>query len=218
VRVSRPKVKICGVTRVEEALWAADSGADFVGLNFHPPSPRFVGVATAAGIADAVRGRVRLVGVFVDRPLDEVEAITEAVGLDLLQFHGDEPAETLAPVAERAIKVFRVEERIDPAAVAGFDDVWGYLFDARHPRLWGGSGRSWTLASLRHLDVKKPAFVAGGLGPDTVRAAIAACAPWGIDVCSGVESAPGRKDRRLLDKLFEEVEDVAGLQLVHPGR
>ncbi len=212
------RVKICGVTRIEEALWAAEAGADFVGLNFHPPSPRYVDVSTAAEIADAVRGRVRVVGVFVSRPLAEVEAVAEAVGLDLLQFHGDEPAAALRPVAPRAIKVFRVEERPDPAAAAGFDDVWGYLFDARHPELWGGSGRSWPFASLRHLDLGKPAFVAGGLGPDTVRAAIEACSPWGVDVCSGVESSPGRKDRRLLDRLFQEIAGVAGRTPVQPGR
>lgn len=203
------RVKICGVTRPEEALWAVDLGADYLGLNFFPPSPRYLEPPAAAEIAAAVRERsqdVRLVGVFVNRPLAAVEEIDGAVGLDLLQFHGDETAAALRPVAERAIKVVRVAERLDPAAVAGYGDVWGYLFDYRHPRLYGGSGESWDFSSLRALSGHdKPAFIAGGLGPANVRAVVQACTPWGIDVCSGVEAAPGRKDRDLLRRLFAEI-------------
>lgn len=205
------KVKICGVTRPAEALLAAELGADYLGLNFYPPSPRYLTPRAAAEIAAAVRGEaapVRLVGVFVNRPLDEVEAIADDVGLDLLQFHGDETADGLRPVAARAIKVVRVAGRLDASAVAGFEDVWGYLFDYRHPRLYGGSGESWNFSTLNALTEeghRKPTFIAGGLGPANVRAAAAASSPWGIDVCSGVEAAPGRKDPELLRRLFAEI-------------
>lgn len=210
------KVKICGVTRPEEALLAAELGADFLGLNFYPPSPRYLSPRAAAAIAAAVRGQaahVRLVGVFVNRPLDEVEAIADDVGLDLLQFHGDETADALWPVAARAIKVVRVAGRLEASAVAGFDDVWGFLFDYRHPRLYGGSGESWDFETLnaladgeqRRTIHGKPTFIAGGLGPANVRAAVAASYPWGIDVCSGVEATPGRKDPELLRRLFAEI-------------
>ncbi len=209
----RPKVKICGVTSSEEAVLAADLGADLVGLNFFPPSPRYLEPSQAAEIAAAVRGRggrkepVRLVGVFVNAPAAELEAIAELVGLDLLQFHGDETPAEVAPFAARAIKAFRVTGRLDAAALAGYGDVWGVLVDSRHPQLYGGTGESWSFESLRELRGRLPrrTFIAGGLAPGNVRAAITAARPYGIDLCSGVEARPGRKDPELLERLFEEI-------------
>ncbi len=204
---TRPKVKICGVTSPREAVLVADLGADFLGLNFYPPSPRFVATERAIEIADAVRGRLRLVGVFVNRPAAEVEAIAGAVGLDLLQFHGDETPDEVRPFADRALKALRVRDRIDDVTLRGFEAVWGILIDARHPRLYGGTGESWRFESLRDLETRCPrrAFIAGGLGPDTVRPAIAAARPYGVDLCSGIEAAPGTKDPELLARLFEEI-------------
>lgn len=206
--MAKPRVKICGVTRREEAVLAADLGADFVGLNFYPPSPRYLSTRRAAEIADAVRGRVKTVGVFVNRPRREVEAIADAVGLDLLQFHGDETPADVAPFAPRALKAFRVRFAVDAAALAGFEGVWGVLIDARHPRAYGGTGESWCFETLRDLESgsRRRAFIAGGLRPDNVRAAIAAARPYGIDLCSGLESRPGKKDPELLARLFEEIE------------
>ena len=109
------RVKICGVTRAEDARRAADLGADFLGLNFYPRSPRFLAAGAAREIAEAVRGKARLVGVFVNESPHRVEEIAEQVGLDLLQFHGDERAADLAPFAERAIKVVRCAGRPDAA-------------------------------------------------------------------------------------------------------
>ncbi len=206
---SSPKVKICGVTSPEEAVLAADLGADLVGLNFYPPSPRYLEPRRAAEIADAVRGRVRLVGVFVKAPAPELEEIVEVVGLDLLQFHGDETPAEVAPFAPRALKAFRVRDRLDSAAMRGYENVWGVLIDWRHPRVYGGSGESWRFESLRGLRTKLPrrTFIAGGLDPDNVRAAIAAARPYGIDLCSGVEAEPGKKDPELLERLFKEIAD-----------
>lgn len=210
----RPKVKICGVTCAEDARLAVELGADYLGLNFHPPSPRYVDPERAREIARRVRdgsaaGRVGLVGVFVNRPRAEVEEIAETVGLDRVQFHGDEGADEIAPFADRALKVLRVRGRLDAAAAAGWEGVWGLLLDTRHPRLYGGSGESWDFASLGRAEHLHPRlFLAGGLGPGNLGAALAA-RPWGIDLCSGVESRPGRKDRRLLEQLFEEIEHGA---------
>lgn len=201
----RPKIKICGVTSPWEAELAADLGADFLGLNFYPLSPRYVALERAAEIADAVRGRLRLVGVFVDRPCSELEEIAQAVGLDLLQLHGDESPEDVRPIARRVIKAFRVRDRVDASVVRGFEGVWGLLIDARHPRLYGGTGESWRFESLRQLEPGRRAFIAGGLTPDNVRAAIAAARPYGVDVCSGIESSPGTKDPESLRRLFEEI-------------
>ncbi len=219
-------------------MLAADLGADLVGLNFHPPSPRYLEPRRAAEVAEAVRGqgraggaqmkRVKLVGVFVNAPAAEIEEIAGIVGLDLLQFHGDETAAEVAPFAARALKAFRVppeggqrnndpeggqregRDRLDAAALAGYQDLWGVLIDSRHPQLYGGTGESWRFESLRGLEDKLPrrTFIAGGLGPDNVRAAIAAAEPYGIDLCSGVEAQPGKKDPELLERLFEEIDNL----------
>jgi phosphoribosylanthranilate isomerase len=203
------RVKICGVTRAVDARRAADAGADFIGLNFFPGSPRFLSIDAAREIADAVRGRVDLVGVFVNEPLERVEEIAERVGLDLLQFHGDEEAADLAPFGARAIKVVRCAGRPAAAELAGFAGAWGFLLEPRHPRLYGGAGEEWDFRQAADPPTSKPVFLAGGLGPGNVRRALRQARPWGIDVCSRIESAPGVKDARLLDELWREIENDA---------
>jgi phosphoribosylanthranilate isomerase len=202
------RVKICGVTRVEDARRAAALGADFLGLNFYGGSPRCVTAEAARAIADAVRGQVRLVGVFVNEPPHRVEKIAEQVGLDLLQFHGDEGAADLAPFGERAIKVIRCAGRPDAAELASFAAVWGFLLERRNPRLYGGAGEEWDFRQAADPPTAKPVLLAGGLGPDNLRRALREARPWGIDVCSRVESAPGVKDPRLLERLFREAHDA----------
>lgn len=202
---SAPPVKICGVTRERDAELSLALGARFLGLNFHPPSPRFLEIDRARRIADAVRGRVELVGVFVNRELAEVAEIDRRVGLDLLQFHGDESPDYLAPVAERAIKAFRLGEEWTGEEVERFPGVWGFLLEARHATLFGGSGQSWSYERARTLATDKPVLLAGGVGPDNAREALERSGAWGLDVCSGVEASPGVKDRRLLERLFGEL-------------
>jgi phosphoribosylanthranilate isomerase len=206
-------VKICGVTTPEDAVLAAELGATYLGLNFYPESPRHLPPERAREIAGAVRDRVgprvRLVGLFVNAPPERVREVDAAVGLDLLQFHGDETPAEIAPFAERAIRVFRVRDRLDGDALAGCEGYWGVLIDSRHPRLYGGSGESWDFASLAAVRrAHRRIFIAGGLGPDNVRAAVAAARPYGVDLCSGVESEPGRKDPGRLRRLFEELEEL----------
>jgi phosphoribosylanthranilate isomerase len=191
---------------------AVDLGANLLGLNFHPRSPRLVAVPLAAEIAAAVRARaagVALVGVFVGAALEELRRIARAVGLDLLQFHGDEEPEALARFGGRAIKVWRWERRPSAAELARFESGWGFLLDRkdREGGLYGGAGEGWDYAEAADLPTAKPVLLAGGVGPHNVRAAIAAARPWGVDVCSRVESAPGAKDRRLLEALFREIRD-----------
>lgn len=208
----RPRVKVCGVTTIEDALLSVDLGADFLGLNFYPPSPRYVTLEQATEIAEAVRRRradLPLVGVFVNAEADTLRTTRDAVGLDLLQFHGDETAEEIAPFAPQALKVFRVQDRLHPECLRGWEHVWGWLVDSRHPQLYGGSGESWDFTSLRRgcdATMDRRLFIAGGLGPGNVRAAMEAATPWGIDLCSGVERVPGHKDPQLLRQLFEEIQ------------
>lgn len=203
--VPRPSVKICGVTRVEDAELAVSLGASFIGLNFYPPSPRFVSLDQARSIADAVRGRAQVVGVFVNRPAAEVEAIDEAVGLDLVQLHGDEGPEEVAAFGARAIKVVRTRGSLAGFAATSYPAAWGFLFDVLRADLYGGSGEPWAYACLAGLGLDRPFLVAGGIRPGTARQALAASGAAGVDVCSGVESEPGIKDPRRLEQLMQEV-------------
>ncbi len=197
--MSRTRVKICGVTRVEDAELAVELGADFLGLNFYPASPRCLDLATARRIVDAVVGRVRLVGVTVNAGARRIEEISSLV--ELIQFHGEESAEAMRPWAKRAIKVLRPEAR-EAQPAARYPDVWGFLLEPRRPG-HGGSGQPWDYGSAVLPATDRPTFVAGGIDPHNVRAAAAGV--WGIDVCSGVESKPGVKDARLMKRLFSEL-------------
>lgn len=198
------KVKICGVIDPANALAAVELGADYLGLNFYPGSPRFVETGRALEIASAVAGRVPLVGVFVNAPAAEIEEIAGRVGLDFVQLSGDEGPEAVAPFAGRAIKAFRTGGLPGREEIAAYGALWGVLIDAPHGSLYGGTGAAWDYGSVRG-DVPERLFLAGGLGPDNVRRAVETARPWGVDVCSRVESAPGLKDVELLRRLFLEV-------------
>lgn len=224
-------VKICGVVRPEDAALAVELGADLIGVNFHPPSPRALDpVADAARlleIADAVASagggarRTLLAGVFVHRPPAEIEEIVESARLDLVQLHGDPTAAETVRFGERAIRVFRTAgaDALDAVAeeIEGHPPVWGFLFDtppATHRRgpeadRFGGTGESWDHGAVRRItrEARHPVLIAGGLRPGNARAALAASGARGIDVCSGVESAPGVKDADLTRRLFEEIRD-----------
>lgn len=201
--MSRPRVKICGVTRIEDAELAIELGADFLGLNFYPQSPRCVDLATARRIAAAVAGRARLVAVTVNAGRRRIEEIQPLV--ELIQFHGDEGPAAVRPWAERAIKVLRPEAGETDAA-ALYPDVWGFLLEPRRPG-YGGSGRPWDWAAAARPGTDRPVFVAGGIDPANARRAAAGA--WGIDVCSGVESRPGVKDADLMKRLFSELRRVS---------
>lgn len=207
--MSRTLVKVCGVVDPANARMAAEMGADFIGLNFYVRSPRYVDPDRAREIAAVVRGAgARVVGVFVNHPPAEIEEIDGRVGLDLLQLSGDEAPETVAPFADRAVKAFRTGG--DPGAerLAAWEGVWGWLFDAPHGTLYGGTGEGWSYAAVAGLARERKVFLAGGLGPDNVRRAVEASRPFAVDVCSRVESAPGIKDPELLRRLFEEVRNA----------
>jgi phosphoribosylanthranilate isomerase len=201
------KIKICGVTDPANARAVVEIGADYLGLNFYPGSPRFVTVQRALEIAAEVAGRAPLVGVFVDAPAPEVEEIAGRVGLDLVQFSGGEGPEAVAPFAGRAIKAFRTGGLPPREELEAYGEVWGVLIDAPHATLYGGTGEGWDYETAggprRGMDGRR-LFLAGGIGPGNARRAVAA-APYAIDVCSRVESAPGIKDLELLRRLFEEV-------------
>jgi phosphoribosylanthranilate isomerase len=190
------KVKICGVTTVEDARACADAGADAVGLNFWAGSRRFVDVPRAAAIAQAVRGVLK-VGVFVDANRDEIEGVIDAVGLDAIQLHGDERPEDCRGFAVRVIKAIAIRPGSEASAIAERYGVDFILLDADAGPRRGGSGRSF---DWRRAVGVAPGrlFLAGGLRPDNVAEAVRAAAPYGVDTASGVEISPGRKDAELV--------------------
>lgn len=193
------------MTRPEDAELAVELGADFVGLNFYQQSPRCLDNVRASEIAAAVGGGARLVGVFVNAPAATVARVAAEVGLDLLQFHGDERPAEVAPFAERAIKALRLDGPPAPDELEPWQGIWGFLVEARHAALYGGTGESWAYEMIRSLPRQQPLFVAGGLTPETVAGAVRRSGAWGVDVCSGVESAPGIKDEELLRRFCDEV-------------
>ena len=203
--MKRVGVKVCGITRAEDARLAVELGADFLGLNFWPGSPRGIGLEQAQRITAAVRGRVKLVGVWVNPDRGLVEKAAKALELDLLQFHGDEQPADLEPFGPRVIKALRVGPDFDPLDLERFPDVWGFLFDCAVAGAYGGTGRPWSYERIACLDPGKPILVAGGLRPENVAEAIVRSRADIVDVCSGVESSPGVKDPTLLARFFREV-------------
>ncbi len=193
------QVKICGITNREDALAAVSAGADMLGFNFYPGSPRCISPETCAEIMRALAGyNVVTVGVFVNAAAEEIETTLQTYGLDLAQLSGDEPPEVLNRLGERAYKALR------PADEAGLKAGLGrypqrtlapaWLVDAYRPGAFGGTGQvaDWGLAA--GLAAQAPVLLAGGLRPENVAAAIAQVHPWGVDVASGVELRPGKKD------------------------
>jgi phosphoribosylanthranilate isomerase len=186
------KVKICGVRTVADARAAVDSGADFLGLNFHPASPRCLDEDAAASIAAAVSG-VRLVGVFVDAPRAQMERLASRLALWGVQLHGDEEPAACRGFGTRTIKAIRARPGEDLAARAAPYDTDYLLLDTFVAGQPGGTGVALDLARGRGIASER-LFVAGGLRPETVAEAVRTLRPFAVDVASGVESAPGIKD------------------------
>lgn len=188
------RVKICGITRVEDALAAAAAGADAIGLVFYADSPRAVGVEQARAIIAALPPFVTTVGLFVDAGRDELAHILASVPLDLLQFHGDESAEQCEGFGRPYIKALRVRAGDDIVArVADYPGAQGILLDAYVEGVPGGTGEAFDW-SLIPQGLSKPLILAGGLRPDNVAAAVARVRPYAVDVSGGVEASKGIKD------------------------
>ena len=202
------RIKICGLTRAEDALLAVELGAHYLGLNFSEYSPRRVGIGRAREIVTAVEGRASIVGVFVNARPREIEQIDTQVGLDLVQFHGDEEPVAVNRLGARAIRAMRVDEQFSSDQLESYPDVWGFFFDRAHDTLYGGTGERWDYSRIARVSRKKPFFVAGGLRPDTVRRAIKESEAWGVDVCSGIETRPGIKDPVLMRNFIQETRSV----------
>jgi phosphoribosylanthranilate isomerase len=206
--VKRLFVKICGITSTDDAQLAVEAGADALGFVFWQMSPRRVDPVRAAAIARELPPFVLRVGVFVDMPRDEMARIADSVGLDLLQLHGDEPPEALAGLPRRAIKAVRVGKGFAAGEATRYVGcAAGLLVDTRMPgetQLPGGTGVPFDWTLVKGLAERVPFLVlAGGLGPANVAEAVMAVAPHAVDVSSGVETLPGRKDPAKLRAFVE---------------
>jgi phosphoribosylanthranilate isomerase len=191
------RVKICGITRHEDAELAVSLGAWAIGFILWPQSKRAADPAVAAGIARAMRRQVELVGVFVNPTLDEVVQASEAIGFTYVQLHGDEGPAFCTAVAERTgarvIKALRIGSGADIRSAQRYHTDL-HLLDTAAGDAYGGTGRTWDWRLLAHRHSTVPVLLSGGLEPGNVAEAIASAQPWGVDVASGVESAPGIKD------------------------
>jgi phosphoribosylanthranilate isomerase len=199
------RIKICGVTRIEDAELAIACGADIIGLNFYPPSPRALTIERALAIRDAIGARCSVAGVFVNATRAYVAERCDRLSLDLLQFHGDENDDAMRGWPVKVIRAVRLKER--QAFAANLRGVADYcLIDTFHPALFGGTGQARPLDLLAGSDLSHT-FISGGLSPANVAAAIR-LKPFGVDVASGVESAPGIKDAGKLRSFIENAKSA----------
>jgi phosphoribosylanthranilate isomerase len=206
------KVKICGITNLEDAELAVGCGAWAIGLVFHADSPRRCKLDVAAAIGPAFKRRLEVVGVFVNASLDELVGIAESAGLTMVQLHGDEgPAfceEARRRTGLKVIKAARVRNAAQVRALSAYHTDF-HMLDAYRQGVYGGTGESfdWALAAEHRSD--PPVILAGGINPDNAREAIAQVQPFAIDSSSGVEREPGRKDPERVRALFDAVRATA---------
>ncbi len=196
----RVRVKVCGITNLDDALAALDMGADALGFNCYPPSPRFVPPAVAAEIVARLPGTTCTAGVFVNASRQEVESIAARVGFTALQFHGNEDPSFCRGWPQKVIKAIRVRDR-KAAAEALRYAVDFILADAYVEERFGGTGQR---VALEHLDgfERRRLILAGGLTPQNVAAAVRTVQPFAVDVASGIEQSPGKKDWTLMRRFI----------------
>ncbi|HEY9151454.1 MAG TPA: phosphoribosylanthranilate isomerase [Anaerolineales bacterium] len=202
-------IKVCGIKTLKDALAAIDAGADYLGFNFYPKSVRLIEKETCAKITSVLKKeypQIKFVGVFVNSSVDDVKNISETCSLDLAQLHGDETPEIFAQLAPRVFKAFRGI----PSDVTGYERnaMPAFLVDAAVKGVYGGSGAMADWSAAVELAKRYPLLLAGGLTPKNVADAVRQVKPWGVDVASGVESAPGRKDAAKMSAFVKAVREV----------
>ena len=203
------KVKICGITNYHDAAAAVDMGAELLGFNFYPKSPRFIATEKAGEIISRLPGFIDIVGVFVNFPFEQIQETISQCQLDWVQLHGDESPQfcrLFLSVNVKTMKALRVKEQRDiQQAENYFTDA--ILLDAFDPKKYGGTGISFDWNIVGHIN--KRVFLAGGINPDNAVSAVE-LGVYGIDVCSGIEAEPGKKDHKKMKKLFENIRHLRG--------
>ncbi len=201
------RVKICGITNSADAFAAIDAGANLLGFNFYEKSPRHITEAEAAKIRARLPKKIKAVGIFVNASPAEVTALRKSLKLDAVQLHGDETPDSVAQIARLmpVIKAFRVEPEFPLATLDEYREAFAFLFDAALAGQYGGTGRTTDWDVARRAALSRRIILAGGLKVENVAAAVRIVRPYGIDVASGVESEPGKKDPGLLREFIQEV-------------
>ena len=204
-----PKVKICGITNYDDAMAAIDMGADLLGFNFYPKSPRFVTKEQASEIISRLPAFIDTAGVFVNATIEQIHKTNTACSLDWIQLHGDEePAfcRLLLSHNVKTMKAIRVKDQTDiERADRFFTDA--ILLDAFNPEKYGGTGLTFDWNIIGHIT--KRVFLAGGVNPDNAAKAMK-LGVYGIDVCSGIEAEPGKKDHGKMKRLFDNIRHLRG--------
>lgn len=197
------KVKICGITNLDDALLAVDAGADALGFVFYEKSVRCINALAAAAIIAKLPPFIQTVGLFVNEDIEKLNWTADYCGLDVVQLHGDETPEDCLEVNRRVIKAFRMQNNVSIEPLGRYQ-VSGFLLDAWSPDAYGGTGRTfnWELAGAARQ--YGPIILAGGLSPDNVCEALQVVQPYAVDVSSGVESAPGKKDPMLVKDFIKQ--------------
>lgn len=202
------RIKICGITRVEDALCAAREGADAIGFVFAPESPRCISIEQARAITTSVPPFVTRVGLFVNATTEAVQSVLRAIPIDALQFHGEETPAYCGAFGRPYIKAIRMRPGLDVRAEAArYADAAGILLDAFDEAARGGTGASFDWSRIPS-DLGKPAILAGGLKPDNVAEAIRTVRPYAVDVSSGVEASKGIKDHAKIRAFIQAVRSV----------
>ena len=207
------KVKICGITNLQDAQAAVEMGADMLGFNFYSQSPRYIRPEDAIAIIRKLPTFVDSVGLFVNAPIEQIKAIAETGYLNWIQLHGDETPQFCSHVQFsniRTIKAMRVKSQSD---IENAKDYYTYavLLDTFSPDSYGGTGKQFDWTWVKSLP--KRIFLAGGITPDNVADAIRTGA-YGIDICSGIESEPGKKDPEKMQRLFDAIRHTTGLKVI----
>jgi len=203
------KVKICGITDYADGVAAMDMGADLLGFNFYPPSPRYLTAEDAAAIINKLPALVDTVGVFVNASFDEIRRTIDLCQLNWVQLHGDESPDfcrSLNSVNVKTMKALRVKGQSD---IENAEDYFtdAILLDAFHPEKYGGTGLTFNWNIVGHIG--KRVFLAGGINPDNAADAVK-LGVYGIDVCSGIEAEPGKKDHKKMKELFDNIRHLRG--------
>lgn len=206
------RVKICGITNLEDAREAINLGADALGFNFYKRSPRYIEPANAKPIIEALPPLISLVGIFADEFSPErLRSVAHAIGLGTIQLHGSESPEYVKKISEvRIIKAFRVNEDFDLTQLAAFR-VGAYLLDAYDAKQLGGTGKAFNWDVAVQAKQHGRVILAGGLSSENVAEAILQVRPYAVDVCSAIESDPGKKDFQKMQALFREVHRARAL-------
>lgn len=201
------KVKICGLTNLDDALKAEDLGADFLGFIFFKNSPRHISPDSIRDIIENLHGSAQKVGLFCDQDVNFVRVQADNCRLDLIQLHGNESPDYTETLRKdiRIIKSFKIKKNFDFGILQRYEKADFYLFDTYKEGMPGGTGVSFDWGMLEGKSFNKPIFLAGGLRPNNVKKAIEAVRPFAVDVASGIEKSPGKKDHRLLEEFITAV-------------